>query len=1052
MDIIVSAGTQVDLDIEVMEMEEATQNNCQLFSGRWEGIDAPARVGPCKEKGSEQTHQLTETVLHKFEMVDDYGKVRFSKKEKRVVKRMLVRVVKSKEVIPLGSEGRTWDCCGRNFSSFQDIYTHTWASHMDVVVAGIKEEVNQQPRGSLGLNVADREVLHSIEASRLGEDVLELLHETPGRSSDPIWFERNGFVVLLFYKFAEIKNEEYFVKFHHDLCRTLELTGKARISKEGMNVTVAGSFYNAGKYISLLTKTCCDLDTGDTLEPSGEIKANFNSLGLRCSDFKTSVGTKHHAFVGLSTKVVEELVTLGAPSAIESNGGIHISPEMFHSEIEKLSRQWKSKDLSSSQIPTVLLDLRNFYEWKVGRFQMGSSDLNKSAIVLPNIRKFSSFPNYLKDNIDKFRGKRVLMCCTGGIRCENSSRLLRQSGVCEEIYQLEGGIHKYLEAFGSSGYFKGNLFVFDERLTLPSGLFDSPCKRRVIGTDGKLLRSQHSVTDPYELPDINNHAGSTHGTVQRSDSGDNEPLGLCDFCHREWNNYILCRGISCRLLVSSCIDCQTQACARNEVLFCSTLCMTKTQGVLRAIAEMLSSDLQALVLRRLANGGSGDSPNNSGIFMQGQLLKEQPLASCSIAASGKKGENCICSSYTNLEALLAVLLINSEDKVDDVANNTHSAAAGFLDLESQLLEAQTCLAACKCSVYHMLLFLRENYSKLRVPADTDAASAASTTGAVPADQHIIEKELKYSSGAALTRCSVSLRNYSTDHHECSPDPNTSFRSSSISSRGAGTPFAAGLYVTASNSALETRSICSCEPRTSDVLRQYTGSCKSSTCSNAYCACSNQRYRRPSCAAACTSAGSCVIRSTSCTYGVATRRGADDCVSTSSSSTRRTKYFEAAGDRGNDRHQLIAGDIMSFEERWNIVHFATELIATSSAYSHIFDDYSTAAEPNSCDHLQQSMSTKPGTSGRSFSSAYASRIRLERDPLLGDVSRADNIIRSVDYIAHMIYEEMFDSILVNNRNIIMRARHETYKDSFFNYSRTYGKLFHKIDVIVNKSAA
>lgn len=130
-----------------------------------------------------------------------------------------------------------------------------------------------------------------------------------------------------------------------------------------------------------------------------------------------------------------------------------------------------------------------------------------SQCLAPNIWKFSYFPDYVDQGLDLFRDKNVLMYCTGVIRCERGSAYLRSKvslpfrfctvtvyhwnisntlhptkkrnlnkqclflsyfqHVCKEVYQLKGGIHKYLEQF-PEGFYRGKLFVFDERFAISS--------------------------------------------------------------------------------------------------------------------------------------------------------------------------------------------------------------------------------------------------------------------------------------------------------------------------------------------------------------------------------------------------------------------------------------------------------------------------------------------------------------------------------------------------------------------------------------------------------
>uniref|UniRef100_A0A4X2L384 Thiosulfate sulfurtransferase like domain containing 2 n=1 Tax=Vombatus ursinus TaxID=29139 RepID=A0A4X2L384_VOMUR len=130
-----------------------------------------------------------------------------------------------------------------------------------------------------------------------------------------------------------------------------------------------------------------------------------------------------------------------------------------------------------------------------GRFQ---------KCLAPDIRKFSYFPSYVDKNLKLFKDKRVLMYCTGGIRCERGSAYLKAKGVCKEVYQLKGGIHKYLEEF-PDGFYRGKLFVFDERYAL---------------------------------------------------SYNNDIVSKCTYCGAQWDQYKLCSTSRCRQLVLSCSECQ----------------------------------------------------------------------------------------------------------------------------------------------------------------------------------------------------------------------------------------------------------------------------------------------------------------------------------------------------------------------------------------------------------------------------------------------------------------------------------------------------------------
>ena len=128
--------------------------------------------------------------------------------------------------------------------------------------------------------------------------------------------------------------------------------------------------------------------------------------------------------------------------------GEHVSPAAWKQMLEKKDEQ------------TLVLDVRNDYEWKIGHFE-GSE--------LPKLETFRQFPEYarkLKTEHDP-KATRVFMCCTGGIRCEYFSAIMKKEGF-ENVYQLDGGIINYGLQEGDQ-HWEGKLFVFDERLGVPMG-------------------------------------------------------------------------------------------------------------------------------------------------------------------------------------------------------------------------------------------------------------------------------------------------------------------------------------------------------------------------------------------------------------------------------------------------------------------------------------------------------------------------------------------------------------------------------------------------------
>lgn len=157
-------------------------------------------------------------------------------------------------------------------------------------------------------------------------------------------------------------------------------------------------------------------------------------------------------FRKIDVKVKPEIVTLRHPVDIELGKGTHVSPDKWNELI--------------SDPETFILDTRNDYEFKTGTFR---------GAVNPDIEKFSDLKEYAEKHLDPAKHKRIATFCTGGIRCEKAVPLLRGMGF-EEVYQLDGGILKYLEEMPiEEQLWDGECYVFDERVTV-----DKTLKKGVI--------------------------------------------------------------------------------------------------------------------------------------------------------------------------------------------------------------------------------------------------------------------------------------------------------------------------------------------------------------------------------------------------------------------------------------------------------------------------------------------------------------------------------------------------------------------------------------------
>lgn len=226
------------------------------------------------------------------------------------------------------------------------------------------------------------------------------------------------FVVILFYKFVKLTDPKSVADVQRAKCTELNLTGRLIIAHEGVNGTFEGTRENIKKY--------CDFLRADPLF------ANIN--------IKESAGNGK-AFPKLKIKVRPEIVTLGAG---EFDVDKETAPTISPTELEKWYEQ--NEDF-------VVLDLRNDYEIASGKFE---------RTIDPGLSNFRDLPAKLSE-LKKLKDKKVVAVCTGDIRCEKATCLLKREGF-SNLYHLENGIHSYMQEYPGRN-FKGTLFVFDNRLT-----------------------------------------------------------------------------------------------------------------------------------------------------------------------------------------------------------------------------------------------------------------------------------------------------------------------------------------------------------------------------------------------------------------------------------------------------------------------------------------------------------------------------------------------------------------------------------------------------------
>ena len=283
--------------------------------------------------------------------------------------------------------------------------------------------------------------------------------------------------ILLYYKFVPLGDPEAVRLWQKALCERLNLRGRILISKHGLNGTVGGDLEDLKAYV----------------------KETKSYAPFKKTAFKWSDGGRDN-FPKLSVKVRDEIVTFGAANELQVDehgvvgGGKHLKPAEVHELVEKYGDD------------VVFFDGRNAYEAAVGKF--------KNAVV-PETRNTRDFLKDLEgDKYQDIKKKKVVTYCTGGIRCEVLSSLMKNRGF-EDVYQMDGGIVKYGEAYKDDGLWEGSLYVFDGRMG---------------------LKFSDKATD----------------------------IGECVHCHGKTSNYENCALLSCNNLVLICENCKTDtdACSK----------------------------------------------------------------------------------------------------------------------------------------------------------------------------------------------------------------------------------------------------------------------------------------------------------------------------------------------------------------------------------------------------------------------------------------------------------------------------------------------------------
>ena len=265
-------------------------------------------------------------------------------------------------------------------------------------------------------------------------------------------------VVSALYHFVKLDDYQAIRKPLYDFMIEHEIRGTLLLASEGMNGTVAGSRVAIDKLHAWLRsdKRLKDIRTKESFDDAMPF-------------YRTRV------------KLKKEIVTMGV-LGIDPNHvvGTYVKPEDWNALI--------------SDPDVVLVDTRNDYEVAIGTF--------KNAVD-PETETFRQFPEYVKQNLDPQKQKKVAMFCTGGIRCEKSTAYLKEQGF-DEVYHLQGGILKYLETVPEAeSMWQGECFVFDNRVSvnhqLEKGAYDQchACRLPITEEDKQSEKYQQGVSCPY---------------------------------------------------------------------------------------------------------------------------------------------------------------------------------------------------------------------------------------------------------------------------------------------------------------------------------------------------------------------------------------------------------------------------------------------------------------------------------------------------------------------------------------------------------------------------
>ncbi|QQN65785.1 rhodanese-related sulfurtransferase [Bradyrhizobium diazoefficiens] len=243
--------------------------------------------------------------------------------------------------------------------------------------------------------------------------------------------------VCAFYQFAALPDYRELREPLRAFCADLSLKGSVLLAEEGINGTIAG--------------------VPEAIDAFAHQLAHGDMFGDRLNDLELKFSTAEAMPFGrLKVRLKREIVTLGDAAADPTRQvGTYVD-----------AREWNAL---ISAPGTLVLDTRNAFEVAMGTFE---------GAVDPDIKSFGQFKDFAAEKLDPAKHRRIAMFCTGGIRCEKASALLLARGFAE-VYHLKGGILRYLEKVPEAqSRWRGECFVFDERVALGHGLREYGLRER----------------------------------------------------------------------------------------------------------------------------------------------------------------------------------------------------------------------------------------------------------------------------------------------------------------------------------------------------------------------------------------------------------------------------------------------------------------------------------------------------------------------------------------------------------------------------------------------